>query len=105
MKKLSNKTDINKYQEVPSINLNLQTEAAQYLVQQGQAKERGVGEGNKNKYTFCLCQKLFLRPEKQANTISNKTQYNKLGLGFLKWFLWLKTLGTIREYIHEQNNY
>ena len=43
MKRLSNKTDINKGQQVPSINLNLQTKAAQYLVQQGQAKERGGG--------------------------------------------------------------
>ena len=47
MKRLSNKTDINKGQEVPSINLNLQTKAAQYLVQQGQAKEGGVGEAAK----------------------------------------------------------
>ena len=50
MKRLSNKTDINKGQEVPSINLNLQIEADQYLVQQGQAKEGGGGEGNKNKF-------------------------------------------------------
>ena len=49
MKRLNKKTDINKGQEVPSINLNLQTEATQYLVQQGQAKEGGVGEGSKNK--------------------------------------------------------
>ena len=48
------KTDINKGQEVPSISLNLQTKAARYLVQQGQAKEGGVGEGSKNKYTFFL---------------------------------------------------
>ena len=34
----------------PSINLNLQTEVAQYLVQQGQAKEGGVAEGKKNKF-------------------------------------------------------
>ena len=40
----ANKTDINKGQEVPRINLNLQTEVAQYLVQQGQAKEGGGGE-------------------------------------------------------------
>ena len=52
MKRLSNKTDINKGQEVPSINLNLQTKVSQYLVQQGQAKEGGVGEGSKNKYMF-----------------------------------------------------
>ena len=50
MKRLSNKTYINKGQEVPRINLNLQTEAAQYLVQQGQAKEGGGGEGKKNKF-------------------------------------------------------
>ena len=43
MKRLSNKTNINKVQQVPSINLNLQTKAAQYLVQQGQAKEGGGG--------------------------------------------------------------
>ena len=54
MKGLSNKTDINKGKEVPSINLNLQTEVAQYLVQQGQAKEGGAGESNKNKYMFFL---------------------------------------------------
>ena len=47
MKRLSNKTDINKGQEVPSINLNLQTEATQYLVQRGQAKEGGGGEAVK----------------------------------------------------------
>ena len=45
MKRLSNKTDIKKGQEVPSINLNLQTKVAQYLVQQGQAKEGGWGGG------------------------------------------------------------
>ena len=44
MKRLSNKTNINKGQEVPRINLNLQTEAAEYLVQQGQAKEGGWGK-------------------------------------------------------------
>ena len=47
MKILSNNTDINKGQQVPSINLNLQTEVSQYLVQQGQSKEGGGGEGNK----------------------------------------------------------
>ena len=41
----ANKTDINKGQEVPSINIDLQTKAAQYLVQQGQTKERGGGWG------------------------------------------------------------
>ena len=50
MRRPSNKTDINKGQEVPRINLNLQIEAAQYLVQQGQAKEGGGGEGSKNKF-------------------------------------------------------
>ena len=54
MKRLSNKTDINKGQGVPSINLNLETKVAQYLVQQGQAKEGGAGESSKNKYTFFL---------------------------------------------------
>ena len=47
MKRLSKKTEINKGQEVPSINLNLQTKAAQYLVQQGQAKEGGGGGSSK----------------------------------------------------------
>ena len=54
MKRLSKKTDINKGQEVPSINLNLQTKATQYLVQQGQAKEGGGGGSKKNKYMFFL---------------------------------------------------
>ena len=44
MKRLSKKTDINKGQEVPSINLNLQTNDVRYLVQQGQAKGGGGGE-------------------------------------------------------------
>ena len=44
MKRLSKKTDINKGQEVPSINLNLQTKVVQYLVQQGQSKEGGGGQ-------------------------------------------------------------
>ena len=43
MKRLSNMNDINKGQQVPSINLNLQTEVAQYLFQQGQDKEGGGG--------------------------------------------------------------
>ena len=46
--------NINKGQEVPSFNLNLQTEVAQYLVQQGQAKEGGGGASSKNKYMFFL---------------------------------------------------
>ena len=54
MKRLSNKTDINKGQEFLSINLNLQTEAAQYLVQQGQTKEGGGGASSTNKYRFFL---------------------------------------------------
>ena len=54
MKRLRKNTDINKGQEVPSINLNLQTEVDQYLVQQGQAKEGGGVERNKNKYMFFL---------------------------------------------------
>ena len=45
-----NKTDINKGQEVPRINLNLKTKATQYLVQQGQAKEGGGGEGSKKNF-------------------------------------------------------
>ena len=49
MESLSNETNINKGKEVPSINLNLQIEVAQYLVQQGQAKEGGGGS-NKNKF-------------------------------------------------------
>ena len=47
MKILSNNTDINKGQQVPSININLQTEATQYLIQQGQAKEGGGGKAAK----------------------------------------------------------
>ena len=47
MKRPRNKTDINTDQEVPRINPNLQTKAAQYLVHQGQAKAGGVGEGSK----------------------------------------------------------
>ena len=47
MKRLSNKTDINKGQDIPRINLNLQIQAAQYLVQQGQAKEGGRGKAAK----------------------------------------------------------
>ena len=49
---MSKNTDINKGKEVSSINLNLQTKAAQYLVQQGQAKEGGGGASSKNKYRF-----------------------------------------------------
>ena len=52
MKRLSNTTNINKGQEVPSINVNLQIEAAQYLFQQGQAKAGGVEDGSKNKFKY-----------------------------------------------------
>ena len=69
MKRLSNKIDINKGQEVPSINLNLQTEAAQYLVQQGEAKEGGGGESKKNKYMFLL---FFFYKCKRKNTYKQK---------------------------------
>ena len=54
MKSQSKKTDINKGQEVPSINLNPQRKAAQYLVQQVQTKEGGGGARNTNKYRFFL---------------------------------------------------
>ena len=47
MKRLNNKTERNKDQEAPKFSLDLQTEAAQHLAQQGQAKEGGVGESNK----------------------------------------------------------
>ena len=52
MKRLSKKTDINKGQEVPSINLNLQIDVAQYLVQQGQAKEGGGGKATKTSICY-----------------------------------------------------
>ena len=51
MKRLSNKTDINKGQEVLRVNLNLQPKAAQHLVQQGQTKERSRGKA-RNKSSF-----------------------------------------------------
>ena len=51
-KRLRKKTDINKGQQVPSINLDLQTKAAQYLVQQGQAKERGGEDKQQKKVLF-----------------------------------------------------
>ena len=47
MKRPSNKTDINKGQEVPSINLILQIEAVQYLIQQDQGKEGSGGKAAK----------------------------------------------------------
>ena len=52
MKRLSKNTNINKGQEVPSINLNLQTKAAQYLVQQGQTKEGGGGGTSSKNYSL-----------------------------------------------------
>ena len=74
MKRLSNKTDINKGQEVPSINLNLQTEVAHYLVQQGQAKEGGEGESSKNKYMLFL---FFFDKCKRKTTYKQKYADNK----------------------------
>ena len=74
MKRLSKNTDINKGQEVPSINLNLQTEVAQYLVQQGQAKERGGGGKQQNKYTFFL---IFFYKCKRKTTYKAKDVDNK----------------------------
>ena len=45
MKRLRNKTDTSKGQEAPRFSLDLQTEVAQHLSQQCQAKEGGgVGE-------------------------------------------------------------
>ena len=74
MKRLSNKTNINKGQEVPSINLNLQTEVSQYLVQQGQAKEGGGGRSSKNKYMFFL---FFFYKCKIKTTYKQKYADNK----------------------------
>ena len=74
MKRLSNNTDIKKGQEVPSINLNLQTKAAQYLVQQGQAKERGGGASSTNKYRFFL---IFFYKCKIKTTYKAKYADNK----------------------------
>ena len=47
MKRPSNRTETKKGQEVQIIKLNLQIEAAQHLVQQGQAKEEGRGKSTK----------------------------------------------------------
>ena len=44
MKRLRKKSDINKGQEVPSINLNLQTKAAQYLVHKVKPKKEVGGK-------------------------------------------------------------
>ena len=74
MKRLSKKTDINKGREVPSINLNPQMKAAQYLVQQGQTKEGGRGESSKNKYRFFLI--LFYKC-KRKNIYKEKYVDNK----------------------------
>ena len=63
------KTNINKGQEVPSININLQTKAAQYLVQQGQTKERGGGgQAAKNKFFL-----IFFYKGKRKTTYKLKT--------------------------------
>ena len=69
MKRPSNNIDINEGQEVPRINLNPQTEVAQYLVQQGQDKEGGGGKSNKNKYMFLL---FFFYKCKRKNTYKLK---------------------------------
>ena len=75
MKRLSNKTDINKGQEVPSINLNLQTKAAQYLVQQGQAKEGVEGRDSKNKFFLIFFYKWKRKlPTKQSMQIIGTKQ-------------------------------
>ena len=74
MKRLIKKTNINKGQEVLSINLNLQTKAAQYLVQQGQTKEGGGGASSKNKYRFFLI--LFYKC-KRKTTYKKKYADNK----------------------------
>ena len=76
MKRIRNNIDISKGQEVPRINQDLQIEAAQYLVQQGQAKERGRGESSKNKYTFFLI--LFYKCKRKttykAKYVDNKNK-------------------------------
>ena len=66
MKRPRNKNDINKGQEVPRINLNLQAEAAQYLVQQGQAKE-GVG-GKAVKTSICSFYFSFINAKEKLPT-------------------------------------
>ena len=86
MKRLSKKTDINKGEQVPSINLNLQTKAAQYLVQQGQAKEGGRGESSKNKYMLFL---IFFYKSKRKTTI-HCTWANLNQINCLKSIYWNK---------------
>ena len=66
MKRLSNNTDINKGKEVPSINLNLQTEVAQYLVQQGQTKEGGGGKVAKT--SICSFSFSFINEKEKLHT-------------------------------------
>ena len=66
MKRLSKNTDINKGQQVPSINLNLQTKAAQYLVQQGQTKEGGGG--NAAKTSICSFYFSFINAKEKLPT-------------------------------------
>ena len=41
MERINNKNETKKGQEAPSFSLDLQTEAARHLIQQGQAKEKG----------------------------------------------------------------
>ena len=74
MKRLSKNTEINKGQEVPSINLNQQTVATQYLVQQGQTKEGSGGASSTNKYRFFLI--LFYKC-KRKTTYKEKYADNK----------------------------
>ena len=47
MKRLSKNTNINKGQEVPRVNLNLQTKAAQYLVHKVKPKKEVGGKAAK----------------------------------------------------------
>ena len=74
MKRLSKKTDINKGQEVPSINLNLQTRAAQYLVQQGQTKKRGRWESNKNKFFLIFFYKCKIKTTYKGKHADSKNK-------------------------------
>ena len=47
IKRLNNNTDINIDQEDPRFSLNLLTEAAEHLAQQGHAEEGGRGKSKK----------------------------------------------------------
>ena len=66
MKILSNRTDTIKGQEVPRINQNLQTEVAQYLVQQGQTKEGGGGKAAKT--SICSFYFYFINAKEKLPT-------------------------------------